>query len=269
VSGHEAAVRPQTSRGVDYTTVTEAPGTQITREALDMMWTRYAYAAELAADRDVLEVACGAGQGLGHLARHARRVIGGDYTQSLLDMARAQYENTVSLVRLDGQVLPFRAASFDVVLLYEAIYYLPDVNRFLKECRRVLRPSGVVVVSTVNNEWADFNPSPFSTHYWSGAELHHLLQSHGFTPHLFGAFPAAVDSVRGRLVSALKRLAVSWHLMPKTMAGKRLLKRIFLGELVDFPGRLRDGMATRHALVPLGATAGGPQFKVLFAVARR
>jgi protein-L-isoaspartate O-methyltransferase len=60
--------------GIDYSDVTEAHGNQITREALAMMCTRYVFAARLSDGRDVLEVGCGAGQGLGVLRERARRV---------------------------------------------------------------------------------------------------------------------------------------------------------------------------------------------------
>src|SRR5438034_2382376 len=236
---------------IDYSTVTEAHGTQITREALDMMWTRYAFAADLCRGRDVLEVACGAGQGLGLLARHARRVVGGDYTMSLLEMARRQYGAAIPLARLDGHRLPFAAGTFDVVILFEAIYYLSHADAFLDECRRVLRPGGVVIVSTVNREWSEFNPSPFSTKYWSARELTGLLAAKGFAAEVHGGFVAARASARDALVAAIKRIAVALRLIPKTMAGKRLLKRLFLGSLVDFPGEIREGMATYSAPTPL------------------
>jgi ubiquinone/menaquinone biosynthesis C-methylase UbiE len=252
----------------DYTSVTEAQGTRITREALDMMWTRYAFAAEFCRNRDVLEVACGAGQGLGHLASTARRVVAGDYTMSLLEMARRHYGPAVPLVRLDGHQLPFASGTFDVVILFEAIYYLAQADVFLDECRRVLRAGGVVVVSTVNPQWQDFNPSPFSTRYWSAADLSRLLAAHAFAPELRGAFSATRNSLRDRMVSAIKRFAVSWHLMPKTMAGKRLLKRLFLGALVDFPAEIRDGMANYSAPAPLPEGGRAPEFKVLYAVGR-
>ena len=90
--------------------------------------------------RQVLEVGCGAGSGLGYLGTRARRVVAGDYTHELLAMARSHYGPRFPLVRLDGEHLPFRERGFDVVLLYEAIYYLQDAGRFVDEARRVLRP---------------------------------------------------------------------------------------------------------------------------------
>jgi SAM-dependent methyltransferase len=248
----------------DFTTVTEAPGDALRHEALEMLWTRYAFAAEYCRGRHVLEVACGAGQGLGLLAKTAARVVGGDYTERLLGLAKRHYGSRVPLVRLDGQQLPFRSGSFDVVLLYEAVYYLPEPALFLEECRRVLRPGGRVLLCTANKSVADFNPSPFHRSYYSGPELIDLFRQHRFDPVLLGAFPAGQETLRDRLISVIKRIAVALHLVPKTMRGKALLKRLFFGPLEVVPAELTDG-AWRYQppqVVPSGTRT--QPFRVLF-----
>jgi ubiquinone/menaquinone biosynthesis C-methylase UbiE len=253
---------------MDYTSVTETPGSRITREALSMIYTRYAHAASLCAGKDVLEVACGAGFGLGYLARNAAQVIGGDYSEELLGQAHGHYGNRTPLVRLDAHLLPFRDRSFDVVILYEAIYYLTHPEMFLDESRRVLRDQGILLICTINREWPDFNPSPFSTKYLSARELEWLLLEKGFRVGLFGAFVALGDSRMDRVVSLLKRTAISLHLMPKTMKGKQVLKRLFLGELRPVPVELTDGMAELSPLVPLTPGSVVSNYKVLYAIGR-
>ena len=252
--------------GIDYSHVTEAHGNEISREALEMMCTRYVFAARFSERRDVLEVACGAGQGLGVLGGHARRVVGADYTAALLDMARGHYAGRVPLARIDAQLLPFAGGSFDVVVMYEALYYLANPRAFIAEARRVLRPGGRLIVCTVNREWGDFNPSPFSTSYHSATELRALLEHGGFQTAMFAAFPVQQASLRDRVVSIVKRTAVTLGLVPKTMRGKRLLKRLFFGQLVVFPPELREDMAPYHAPVPLTGVGQVSGYKVLYAV---
>ena len=48
----------------------------------------------------------------------------------------------------DGQALPFREGSFDLVLSHAVIEHVPDATRYLRECRRVLRPGGWFYLST-------------------------------------------------------------------------------------------------------------------------
>lgn len=253
---------------IDYSGVTEIPGNQVTREALSMMCTRYAHAATMAHGLDVLEVACGAGQGLGWLATTARRVIGADYTGGLLQQARQHYGTRVPLVQSDAHWLPFRDHTFDLVILYEAIYYLSNPTRFLAECRRVLRNPGSILVCSANREWSDFNPSPFSQRYFSARELRGMLSDQGFAVDLFGAFPVERRSIRDRLVSLLKRTAVALHLIPKTMKGKTWLKRIFLGQLTLMPPEVTAAMASSTTLMPVPTDGPTDCYKVIYAVGR-
>jgi SAM-dependent methyltransferase len=253
---------------IDYSTVTETPGTRVTDEALSMLLTRYQTAAAFSENKAVLEVACGAGQGLGYLARSARRVIGGDYTAGLLQVARGHYGDRIPLVRLDAHTLPFHSASFDVVILFEALYYLAQPESFLLECRRVLRSDGTLVICTVNREWTGFYPSPLSTRYFSARELRELLTRQGFRVDMYGAFPVAGRGPRDRLVSLIRRVAVLMNLIPKTMRGKEWLKQMFLGSLTRLPPEVSEKMGHPSPLtpVPAGTTISG--YKILYAVGR-
>ena len=151
----------------DYTHLTEIAGSKITGEQLQRMYNRYAFAAELSTGKDVLEVACGVGQGLGLLGCSAKSVVAGDYTLRLVELAKEHYGDRFEIWQFDAQNMPFGDSSFDVVILYEAIYYLPDPEKFLSECKRVLRPGGEIIVCTANKDWSGFARSPASYHYFS------------------------------------------------------------------------------------------------------
>lgn len=251
----------------DFATVTETSGHRVTPHALSMLYTRYVYAAGFCEGKNVLEVACGAGHGLGYLAKRARQVVGGDVTTNLLRQAQQASAKLVPLVRFDAQALPFRALSFDVILLYEAIYYLTRPEQFLDECRRILRPDGLLILCTVNPEWSDFNPSPFSTRYFSATELNELLVKLGYRVELQGGFPVARSSFAEVGISLLKRIAVMLHLIPKTMKGKELLKRIFFGKLVRLPSQIEEGAASYRSPSPLTPSSSTKDYKVIYALA--
>src|SRR5438132_1334870 len=104
------------------------------------MVTRYVWAKGYCDGKDVLEVACGAGPGLRLLARVARSVTAGDYSREVLKQTDAAHGRVARLQRFDAQFLPFAAGSFDVLLLFEALYYVPAPDRFFAEAKRVLRP---------------------------------------------------------------------------------------------------------------------------------
>lgn len=248
----------------DYAGVTEVPGNRITSEALSMAYSRYVFAAALSGGKDVLEVACGAGQGLALLARTARSVVGADRMPGLLAQARGGGARHLPLVNLDAQRLPFRNSAFDVVLLNEALYYLSEPNHFWHESRRVLRAGGRVIVATINSRWRDFNPSPHSAGYHTPSQLRQEMSAAGFDVELFGGFAVGKSTAAASAVSALKRAASQAGLIPGTMRGKTALKRLFYGRLVDAPAVIEEGMSTYDRPVPLRHDETA--FKVIYAV---
>ncbi len=251
-----------------YTVVTELPGSGVTPEQLSMMYTRYRLAARVGEGKDVLEVACGPGIGLGYLAKRARSVVGGDYDGDVLQYARSCCGDGVRLLRLDAHALPFAGGSFDIAVLFEALYYLAAPEKFVAEARRVLRSQGTVLICTANKDWPGFNPSPFTFRYFSAVELSNLLRAHGFATELYGAFPVKADTLRDRLLAGARRLAVRLHLIPPTMKGKEFLKRLVYGKLSALPAQLQEGIAQEFELIPLAADAPASNFKVLYALGR-
>ena len=251
-----------------FKTVTELPGSGAPTEQVAMLYTRYHLAASVSQGKDVLEVACGPGIGLGYLAKRARMIVGGDYDEELLRYARGYYRDGIRLLRLDAHNLPFADGSFDVVILFEALYYFAAPEKFVDEARRVLRPQGTLLVCTANKDWFGFNPSPFAERYFSVSELHGLLASRGFATELYGSFPINAATLRDRLLLAVRRFAVTLHLIPTTMKGKELFKKLVYGKLSSLPSELQEGIAEPSALVPLVTYVPTSAFKVLYAIGR-
>ena len=219
----------------DYVSVTEIAGDEVTQEQIDRLCNRYYWAEQYCADKDVVEAACGSGQGLGYLSGIALSLEAGDYSDEILSIARRHYGKRIALRQFDAQEMPFEDKSKDVIILFEAIYYIPDAKRFVRECARVLRPGGKVLIATANKDLYDFNPSPHSYKYYGVVELRELFARHGFETEFFGDMRVEDVSVRQRVLRPVKKLAVMLGLMPKTTSGKKWLKRIVFGGLVEMP----------------------------------
>lgn len=251
----------------DFLDVTELAGDEVTAEQVERMCHRYYWAAHHCEGKDVVEVACGTGQGLGYLAARARSLVGGDFSQAMVDRAAAHYGRRVEVRRFDAQDMPFADASLDAVLIFEALYYLPDAERFAAECRRVLRPGGKVLVANANKDLYDFNPSPYSHVYHGAAELAGLFAGHGFAVETFGHLDTAAVSPRQKLLRPVKKMAGALGLIPKTMEGKKRLKRLVFGGLVTMPAEIADGLCPYVAPIPIPADRADTRHKVIYALA--
>ncbi|MCA9232417.1 MAG: sugar transferase, partial [Planctomycetales bacterium] len=231
---------------IRFDTVTELPGAPVNSEQLKMLHTRYGWAGDLVDGKDVLEVACGSGIGLGHLASRAKRVVGCDYDPKLAAIARRQYGGRIEVDTADAQSLPYPVASFDVVLLFEAIYYLENPERFLLEAHRVLRPGGQLLICTANCERPDFNVSPYSYNYFSAQQLRGLLAANGFSAAIHAGFPLGSQGWKDRVRQACRSVAVKLRLIPKTMKWKARIKRLFFGKLQSLPVALDYDLPERE-----------------------
>jgi ubiquinone/menaquinone biosynthesis C-methylase UbiE len=94
---------------------------------------------------EILSVGCGTGELENHLSAQHHRVVGLDLSHHMLQ--RAARNGLDMPVRADAQRLPFAAASFEWLLIPEAIGHLRLDDAF-KEARRVLRKGGRVLVTT-------------------------------------------------------------------------------------------------------------------------
>lgn len=157
--------------------------------AVENYWFRrhevaYRYCMDICADQDVLEAGCGEGYGADLLAGVARRVVAVDYDAATVAHVRTRYP-AVEVVAANLAALPLPDASVDAVVNFQVIEHLWDQPHFIAECFRVLRPSGVLLISTPNRitftPGSDVPVNPFHTRELNAAELADLLTGGGFT----------------------------------------------------------------------------------------
>jgi SAM-dependent methyltransferase len=114
---------------------------------------RYYWAAQTVQRKEVLDAACGLGYGCTTLAgAGAARVVGVDVDSETVAGARARTNDLVEFVEADIRALPFPDDSFDTITCFEAIEHLENPNDAFDEFARVLRPGGVLFVSSPNRD---------------------------------------------------------------------------------------------------------------------
>ncbi|MBM3770631.1 MAG: class I SAM-dependent methyltransferase [Acidimicrobiia bacterium] len=105
------------------------------------------------ADKQVLEVGCGAGVDLVRFAKGGARVIGVDLAASAIDLTRKNFAQQGLIGEFhvaDGEALPFADDTFDLVFAHGVVQYTANPQRLVDECRRVLKPGGEAIFQVYN-----------------------------------------------------------------------------------------------------------------------
>jgi SAM-dependent methyltransferase len=110
---------------------------------------RYALASELAAGKSALDIACGEGYGSAMLAEVAQYVVGVDSSRDVILHASRRYARANLEFKIGSCAdLPLATHSVDLVASFETIEHHDQHEQMLLEIKRVLRPDGVLVVSS-------------------------------------------------------------------------------------------------------------------------
>jgi SAM-dependent methyltransferase len=102
---------------------------------------------------NVLDIGCGGGRALEHLASMVRhgKAVGIDCSEDSVAVARKRNQKLIAdgcVAILHGSVssMPFLNATFDCVTAVETYYFWPDIAADLAEIRRVMKPNGQLAI---------------------------------------------------------------------------------------------------------------------------
>jgi ubiquinone/menaquinone biosynthesis C-methylase UbiE len=101
-------------------------------------------------DWQVLDVATAAGHTAFTFAPHVARVTATDLTPEMLvvaaGLAAEKALANMNFEQADAEDLPYEAATFDLVTCRIAPHHFPDIQQFIHEAARVLKPGGLLAV---------------------------------------------------------------------------------------------------------------------------
>lgn len=118
----------------------------------------------LRAEDRLLDIGCGTGALLHHLSacHPATHLVGVDPVPEMLATARRKLAPAIALHEGWAAHLPFADAQFDVVVCCSMLHYVAEPVGALIEIRRVLRPSGQLVIT----DWCgDYQSCRMFEHY--------------------------------------------------------------------------------------------------------
>src|SRR4029453_18813505 len=106
----------------------------------------------------ILDIGCGAGLLCEPFTRLGAQVIGVDPSASNIAAARLHADK--GHLSIDYRCTTVEAIDvrerFDIVLAMEVIEHVTDVGAFLSRCAAMVKPGGLMVVSTLNRNWKSF-----------------------------------------------------------------------------------------------------------------
>jgi 2-polyprenyl-3-methyl-5-hydroxy-6-metoxy-1,4-benzoquinol methylase len=143
---------------------------------------RYAMAMELTAGKDVLDIACGEGYGSQLLATNARTVTGVDNDKAIITTASQKYKaSPLRFITGEATRIPLPDQSVDVVVSFETLEHLADHEAFIVELKRVIRPDGLLIISTPDKDQYTLksgNTNPFHVNELNRPEFEVLLSKY-------------------------------------------------------------------------------------------
>jgi SAM-dependent methyltransferase len=142
--------------------------------------SRYRFAARFANGAHVLDAGCGSGYGAAAFST-AASVTAADISSEAIHHARQNFSRPgLTFLQASCEALPFATAHFDLVTAFEVIEHLERWQQLLEEANRVLKSTGVLLVSTPNKSYyaetrGAAGPNPFHCHEFEFAEFEAAL----------------------------------------------------------------------------------------------
>ncbi|MDP5308344.1 bifunctional 2-polyprenyl-6-hydroxyphenol methylase/3-demethylubiquinol 3-O-methyltransferase UbiG [Paracoccus spongiarum] len=194
-------------------------------------------AADLGADRRgpnpfaglrILDIGCGGGLVAEPMCRLGADVTGADAAEANIEVARLharQMGLTIDYRATTAEALAAQGEVFDVVLALEIVEHVADPAGFVATCRDLVRPGGLVIVSTLNRTARSFAAAivgaewllrwlPRGTHDWR-----RFITPDELAAMAGGAGLAVVDR-RGMVFDPLR---FDWHLSDRDLAVNYIL----------------------------------------------
>ncbi len=128
----------------------------------------------------VLDVGCGAGQGLASAAGCGGTAVGIDISPVMLRSARRAL-GLEHIARADANDLPYADGTFSAAYAVNVLYFWPDAIATLREIRRVLQPGGRLMLGLRPQKLVRrLRFEAIGFHAYSPLHVAHVLQAAGF-----------------------------------------------------------------------------------------
>lgn len=206
---------------------------------------------------EVLDIGCGAGNMIHHLSRYGR-VKGIEVDARPVAMARARGYDVRQADATRG--IPYLDASFDLVTALDVIEHVDEDAAMLREMARVLRPGGLLAITTPAFQWLWSHNDVLNghKHRYTPAELRQRVQGAGLrirrmTFGFFLVFPMSAPLILLRNRLGRQPELSSHHFQEDAYQVEMEPVSPALNTVLRGVGRLEAAMVTRVDL-PIGTS---------------
>lgn len=145
----------------------------------------------LMGNETILDIACGSGFGTHLLSTHStNKVFGGDLSIEAITLCNNSWnKDNLSYEIMNGTKLKFEDNTFDVVVSFETIEHTTMFNEMVKELKRVVKPNGIIYLSTPNSKINSPNgivTNPYHAQEWDYEEFCKIVNKHFNSYKIFG-----------------------------------------------------------------------------------
>ena len=124
------------------------------------------YLLDIKPGESFLDIGCGRGEVAQYIFNMTKNVFAIDISQAAVDSARSLCGNNAIIIKSCVTKIPFPDESMDKILCGDVIEHLTinDSDKMLKECKRLLRKGGKLLIHTAPNK--SFMKYVFPLFYW-------------------------------------------------------------------------------------------------------
>lgn len=139
--------------------------------------------------KKVLDIGCGYGFYTDYFRSIGASVVGIDGSDKMIEIAKKRYPECAFSVADITKELPFENTMFDIVFCNQVLMDIVDIEIVFSECKRILKPGGILYYSIVHPAFYDGNWMKDEDGYRYAKAMKAYIEPYSFINEFWGKTP--------------------------------------------------------------------------------